>query len=84
MELVGGKVRTMCGIWYQAFFTVGMLYNGLIAYLAQICHSNWVAIQIAAGLPTLLYIPYWWYCSATYYWENLIRRFLNPFQVMRT
>lgn len=60
MELVGGKARTLCGIWFQAFFTVGMLYDSLVAYVAQTLHGNWMIIQIAAGLPTLLYIPYFW------------------------
>uniref|UniRef100_A0A914W1A9 Major facilitator superfamily (MFS) profile domain-containing protein n=1 Tax=Plectus sambesii TaxID=2011161 RepID=A0A914W1A9_9BILA len=68
MELVGGKARTYCGIWFQAFFTVGMLYDSLVAYIAQMLHGNWVIIQVAAGLPTLLYIPYWWLFPESIRW----------------
>jgi hypothetical protein len=35
MEFVDGMPRTVCGVWYQAMFTVGMLWDGFAAYVIR-------------------------------------------------
>ena len=59
MELVDGFPRTLCGIFYQAMFAVGVLFDGFVAYLLP----DWRWLTWLSGVATFLFIPfYWWAC----------------------
>jgi hypothetical protein len=57
MEFVSDRTRTVCGIWLQGVFTVGVLYAGLIAYYER----DWQWLQFAAGAPVFLFVGFYWF-----------------------
>uniref|UniRef100_A0A914XBX3 Major facilitator superfamily (MFS) profile domain-containing protein n=1 Tax=Plectus sambesii TaxID=2011161 RepID=A0A914XBX3_9BILA len=64
MEVVGGFPKTLCGIWYQAFYTTGMFYAALVAYFVR----EWWLIQILYGVPPLFYLAYYWLFPESIRW----------------
>ena len=57
MEIVGPSKRLYVGAIIQVFVATGGLYLSIVSYLLQ----DWRKIQLAIGVPGIVYIVYIWY-----------------------
>uniref|UniRef100_A0AAY4BX23 Solute carrier family 22 member 3 n=1 Tax=Denticeps clupeoides TaxID=299321 RepID=A0AAY4BX23_9TELE len=55
-ELVGVEHRKTVGIIFQFFFSVGLMFLPLVAYLI----TDWRWIQVAITAPYILFMSYYW------------------------
>ncbi len=72
IELVGPSKRIAVGIYIQAFFTLGLILLGGIAYFIR----DWQTLQIVISVPGFLFICYFWLVYGTV--QQLRNRFRGP------
>ncbi|XP_069995179.1 organic cation transporter protein-like isoform X1 [Penaeus vannamei] len=56
MEVVGPEARTIMGMMYQAFFSVGFMLLPGIAYFVR----DWRQLELCISVPTVLLLLYYW------------------------
>ncbi|XP_037794722.1 organic cation transporter protein-like isoform X2 [Penaeus monodon] len=56
MEVVGPEARTIMGMMYQAFFSVGFMLLPAIAYFVR----EWRQLELCISVPTVVLLLYYW------------------------
>ncbi|XP_042881764.1 organic cation transporter protein-like [Penaeus japonicus] len=56
MEVVGPEARTIMGMMYQAFFSVGFMLLPGIAYFVR----DWRNLELCISVPTVVLLLYYW------------------------
>ncbi|XP_028252366.1 solute carrier family 22 member 2-like [Parambassis ranga] len=63
-ELVGVEYRRTVGVFYQMFFSVGILILPLLAYFI----TDWRWLQVAITAPYILFLSYYWFIPESPRW----------------
>jgi len=61
VEATGKKYRTLIGCLYQAFFSLGSILLGVVAYYVR----SWRALHLILGLPMFLPLVFYWLPEST-------------------
>ncbi|XP_034018713.1 solute carrier family 22 member 2-like [Thalassophryne amazonica] len=63
-ELVGVEFRRTVGVFYQMFFSVGILFLPLLAYYI----TNWRWLQVVITVPYICFLSYYWFIPESPRW----------------
>ncbi|KAK7085702.1 hypothetical protein SK128_014631 [Halocaridina rubra] len=79
MEVVGPEARTVMGMMYQAFFSVGFMLLPLVAYFIR----DWRVLQISISIPNILLLAYYWILPESPRWLMMQGRYEEAIKVLR-
>lgn len=63
-DITGKKYRTTSICFFEIFWSLGVILLPVIAYI----DPNWSSISLMISLPTIFYIPLWWFIADTPRW----------------
>ncbi|KAF7662092.1 hypothetical protein LDENG_00246520, partial [Lucifuga dentata] len=63
-EIVGVEYRRTVGVFYQMFFSVGILFLPLLAYFI----TDWRWLQVVITAPYIVFLSYYWFIPESPRW----------------
>ncbi|KRZ21263.1 Organic cation transporter protein [Trichinella pseudospiralis] len=78
-ELVGPKQRIYAGVGSSAFFSLGQVFLGAVAYL----FSEYQHLQLAISIPGIIFFSYWWLVPESARWLLSKRRYKEAAAILQ-
>ncbi|XP_071542755.1 organic cation transporter protein-like [Panulirus ornatus] len=78
MEVVGPKGRTLMGMLYQSFYSVGILLLAAIGYFVR----DWRYLQLCISVPVVLLLLYYWILPESPRWLMMKGRYQEGLKIL--
>ncbi|KRX64398.1 Organic cation transporter protein, partial [Trichinella sp. T9] len=78
-ELVGPKQRIYAGVGSSAFFSLGQVFLGAMAYL----FTEYQYLQLAISIPGIIFFSYWWLVPESARWLMSKRRYKEAAAILQ-